>query len=71
MKVSLNKQNHTNNILSRKKRRKLERKLIKAKKNAWHHRQQVLSIYSSFLLNKKKFSFRFQHQLIYLNKKIN
>jgi hypothetical protein len=29
------------NILSRKKRRQLQRKLIKAKRNAWHQGQKV------------------------------
>lgn len=35
------KSNDTNDQLPRKKRRQLERKLIKAKRNAWQQRQQI------------------------------
>lgn len=37
MKVTLNKIDEKSKLLSRKKRRQFERKLIKAKRNAWHH----------------------------------
>jgi len=41
MKVILNQEKDKTNLLPRKKRRQLERKLIKAKRNAWQHRQKV------------------------------
>jgi hypothetical protein len=41
MKVALNQQKDEINPISRKKRRQLERKLIKAKRNAWHHGRKV------------------------------
>ncbi len=42
MKITLDQEkDKTNNLLPRKKRRQLERKLIKVKRNAWHHRQKV------------------------------
>ena len=41
MKISSNQQDDKTKLLPRKKRRQLERKLIKAKKNAWHHGQKV------------------------------
>ena len=40
MKVALNQQKDKTQ-LPRKKRRQLERKLVKAKRNAWHHGQKV------------------------------
>ncbi|CAF3781611.1 unnamed protein product [Rotaria sordida] len=41
MKVTLNQEKDKTHSLSRKKRRQLERKLIKAKRNAWHHGQKI------------------------------
>ncbi len=41
MKVTLEKGKDNIHILSRKKCRQLERKLVKAKQNAWHHGQKV------------------------------
>jgi len=53
MKVSLDQEKDKTNLLPRKKRRQLERKLIKAKRNAWHHRQKVSHfIFCIFLRNK-------------------
>lgn len=41
MKIATNQGKDKYSLLSRKKRRQLERKLIKAKKDAWHHGQKV------------------------------
>jgi hypothetical protein len=41
MKVTVNQEKDKNKLLPRRKRRQLERKLIKAKRNAWHHREKV------------------------------
>jgi hypothetical protein len=44
MKTKLNQEK---DLLPRKKRRQLQRKLIKAKRNAWHQRQKVGIIFSN------------------------
>ncbi|CAF4576821.1 unnamed protein product [Rotaria sp. Silwood1] len=41
MKVALNQEKDKTHLLSRKKRRQLERKLVKAKRNAWHHGEKI------------------------------
>ncbi|CAF4735849.1 unnamed protein product [Rotaria sp. Silwood2] len=41
MKVTINQEQDKTPSLSRKKRRQLERKLIKAKRNAWHHGEKI------------------------------
>ena len=56
MKVALN-----NNLVPRKKRRQLERKLIKAKRNAWHHKEKVR--YGIFVFEEKIVLYRFQRLL--------
>lgn len=49
MKVALNEEKDKNHLLPRKKRRQLERKLIKAKRNAWQHREKVRLAFIYFL----------------------
>jgi hypothetical protein len=49
MKVALNEEKDKNHLLPRKKRRQLERKLIKAKRNAWQHREKVRFTFLYFL----------------------
>ncbi|CAF4559856.1 unnamed protein product [Rotaria socialis] len=41
MKVAINQETDNKCLLSRTKRRQLERKLIKAKRNAWHHGEKI------------------------------
>ena len=46
MKIALNQQNEKNKVLPRKKLRQLQRKLVKAKRNAWQHREKVRHLIS-------------------------